>query len=87
MAIKGRIDNTGGLLLGRPRKPLAGVDMWTALLCCYSENARPCGDWCPHFAEPILLKGVVVEIRLCQGTKIGFLWNDFSDERTGAGDV
>lgn len=67
-----KIDNEGFLLIERLRK---GKATMIQLICPFDlsvlSNHGLCGDWCPHFGEPLVSKGGgdsgedVMELELC----------------------
>lgn len=73
----------GGLLVGRAVKYTVELKRQT---CPYTEHGdnSPCGDWCPHFMEPVLEPGhgdSAVMVQLCHGTAHFCAESEFADYR------
>lgn len=88
--MKGELVRDGGLLIERAGH-LSRLDCPFAALGPDREIAR-CGDWCPHFGEPIEVSrvtnpaaSVLVDVLLTCGSGRKFRFNQFKDGRVKVG--
>ena len=74
--MKGEIDSDGTLRIDR------GAVKRKAMLCPFQESINGfCGDWCPHFGEPIFYNDEWC-ISLCHGKTLSFNRGEFEDMRS-----
>ncbi len=41
-------------------------------ICPYTNQGLECGDWCPHFHEPVEISGSTINLQLCHRDQIVF---------------
>ena len=75
--MKGLIDKNGWLAIERAGKMKSQYCPWTE--SDPDEEDRYCGDWCPHFVEPIVNEGFTHLFLGCGDTTLIFC--ELTDER------
>lgn len=78
---KGKIEKDGRLYIERAGK-------FKGQNCPYGvsvANSCLCGDWCPHFHEPVEIDGDII-LKICNGTRLYFDKADFTDGRINHAD-